>query len=145
MNLFDDIVNTSAIPETLFILKQHLPSILMAQCFNDEEIPFAIEVQKTELGHLFEHILLEYLCKLKLANGSTEASFSGRTYWNWKKDPRGTFHIVIRTGYANAAIFPLALEQTIQLMKILLHSIQLSVSIPIPQVAPQVILQTRAD
>lgn len=118
MKLFDDErVNTSHIPTIVQKLQKHLPNVLLTECFNEDGLPFYIEVQNTEIGHLFEHVLLEYLCQLKINKGFDEATFSGRTRWNWAKDPMGTFHIRLTCGIKDADILPLAVEKTIDLMK----------------------------
>lgn len=117
-------VNTGYIPFVDEILEKHLPTVLLTQCFNDENLPFAMEVKSTEIGHLFEHILLEYLCQIKIAKGAQSAVFSGKTSWNWLKDPRGKFHIRLTCGSRDADILPLALEKTIHLMKIVLGTEQ---------------------
>jgi hypothetical protein len=122
MQLFGQIVNTTQIPKTYDFLHKFLPAILRAQCFNDDKLPFKKEVCHTEIGHLFEHILLEYLCIEKLALGFNRASYQGVTHWNWKKDPRGTFHIIIDSGSGDAAFFPKALQKTMQLMELILDS-----------------------
>lgn len=117
MHIFGNHVHTGSMPHTTELLKEFLPTIFYAQCFNEKHIPFQKEVMRTELGHLFEHILLEYLCILKLQKGYTEASFSGQTDWNWDKDPRGLFRIKITAGNDDWDIFPLALRQAKQLFE----------------------------
>lgn len=117
MSVMTALVNTRDIPWTLMLLQEQLPSILHSTCYNDDNIPFAIEVQHTEIGHLFEHILLEYLCEEKLRKGYDEVSFSGRTRWNWQEDPYGLFHIIIQMNIADKDIFPIALEKSISLIK----------------------------
>lgn len=121
MQLLNNRVNTSDIPLVVDLLNQHLPNVLLTQCFNEEDLPFDVEVKNTEIGHLFEHILLEYLCQLKIGKGSVNASYSGRTSWNWVRDPMGTFHIRLSCGIKDADILPLAVEKTISLMKVLLQ------------------------
>ncbi len=123
MQLFTKIVNTQAIPLTLSILKKSLPSILQSQCFNDKKLPFSEELQETEVGHLFEHILLEYLCISKLSHGYKRASYSGVTNWNWRKDPWGTFHITIYTGIKDVTILPKALGKSIDLTNSILQTV----------------------
>lgn len=112
-------VNTKDIPSTYNLLSKKLPSVLKSQCFNDKHLPFGKEVRQTEFGHLFEHVLLEYLCILRSQDGS-DAVFSGVTDWNWYQDPRGTFHITIHSGMEHADIFPKAFEKTKKLMELLL-------------------------
>jgi hypothetical protein len=65
MQSFGEHVHTGHIPFIEDLLKKYLPTVLLTQCYNDEQLPFAQEVKDTEIGHLFEHILLEYLCQLK--------------------------------------------------------------------------------
>lgn len=121
MDLLYNQINTKEIPFITDLLKENLPSVLATTCYNDFNLPFDIEVQNTEIGHLFEHILLEYLCQNRLAKGAKRATFSGRTKWNWRRDPFGRFHIHLTCGRKDADILPIALEQTVNLMKLLLE------------------------
>lgn len=121
MELAIPFVSTKDFPATVSVLKRRLPSILKSQCFNDENLPFLHEVRATEIGHLFEHILLEYLCMLKLLKGSSDVTFSGTTNWNWYRDPRGMFHIRVNAGFTEADIFPEALERSITLLQEILQ------------------------
>src|SRR4051812_9400342 len=89
MQILNSPISTSRIPSVVEVLREHLPNVLMTQCFNDENLPFVVEVRNTETGHLFEHILLEYLCQLKIAKGHRRASYVGRTTWNWLRYPKG--------------------------------------------------------
>jgi len=120
MQLHRNEVNTSHLPFIVDLLKMNLPNVLSTRCFNDENLPFREEVRNTEIGHLFEHILLEYLCQLKIAKGFNRASFAGRTRWNWIKDPRGKFHIHLNCGMKDSDILPVAIEKTVSLMKFIL-------------------------
>jgi hypothetical protein len=122
MKLFTPTVNTRDIPWTYSFLKKNLPGILSAKCFNEENLPFAIEVRKTEIGHLFEHILLEYLCQEKLLKGYDRAMFSGNTKWNWKRDPWGMFHIYINMHASDTDIFPTALKKSIALLTMIIRN-----------------------
>lgn len=133
MRLFTDFVNTSEIPATFAILERNLPSILKAKCYNYENLPFFKEVRQTEIGHLYEHILLEYLCKHKISKGVSSAEFSGVTNWNWKKDPRGTFHIKINAGFSLKDIIIPSLEKSTFLIKQIISTApSLKVSQPLP-------------
>lgn len=120
MKLLVPIVNTCELPHTFHFLYKSLPSILKSQCYNPDNLPFHKEVQQTEIGHLFEHILLEYLCLIKLELGYQKASFRGRTDWNWKKDPKGTFHIFITINSKDLLFLPQALDKSILLLKSLM-------------------------
>jgi len=115
------IVNTKDITDTASILQMYLPSVLYSTCFNDDKLPFAVEVQATEIGHLFEHILLEYLCYFKLLTGEKSAEYSGVTKWNWEKDPWGVFNITINAGLDEFEIFAQAMQQTILLTQYILN------------------------
>ncbi len=120
MQLYGTEVNTSNIPYIVDLLHMKLPNVLLTKCFNDDNLPFRDEVRNTEIGHLFEHILLEYLCQLKIAKGYNRASYAGRTRWNWVKDPKGKFHIHLTCGVKDADILPLAVQKTVDLMKIVM-------------------------
>lgn len=115
-------VNTRTLPFTYTMLSLHLPSVMQAQCFNDAHLPFSKEVKATEIGHLFEHILLEYLCLLKIGSGCKYSTYSGNTSWNWLRDPQGVFHITVDAGKNDMALFQKALQRTIILMKTILMS-----------------------
>jgi hypothetical protein len=120
MDLFYNQLSTANVPFLVEMLQQELPSVLLATCYNDLGLPFNVEVRDTEIGHLFEHILLEYLCQHKIEKGARQATFSGRTKWNWKRDPLGRFYIHLSCGKKDSDILPLALEKTVSLMKVIL-------------------------
>ncbi|HVZ58880.1 MAG TPA: hypothetical protein VG935_03980 [Patescibacteria group bacterium] len=115
-------ISTADFPMTYELLKLYLPSIFRCTCYNDDHVPFAQEVTQTELGHLFEHILLEYLCMIKLENGLDQAEYEGRTDWNWIRDPRGTFHIVIQAKSEEIIVLQEALNRTMKLMNVILST-----------------------
>jgi len=121
MALFIPTVSTKDLSSTIPVLERFLPSVLDSTCFNDEKLPFALEVRSTEIGHLFEHILLEYLCYFKLQNGFTNAEYSGVTRWDWGRDPFGVFHITINTGNEDAEIISQAMKQSILLLQMILN------------------------
>jgi hypothetical protein len=120
MDLLYNQLNTQEIPTIVTLLENNLPSVLTTTCYNDKNLPFNEEVQNTEIGHLFEHILLEYLCQHKLAKGARQATYAGKTKWNWTRDPMGRFHIHLTCGKKDADILPPALEKTVELMKVIL-------------------------
>jgi hypothetical protein len=122
MSLLTPYYHTTYLPNTYKTLKTLLPSVLKTECFNDSGLPFDTEVKNTEIGHLFEHILLEYLCQLKIKGGHKRASFRGVTNWNWKRDARGTFHISIDISPKDVIYLDIAMEKSIVLLnKILAH------------------------
>lgn len=130
MTLFGSILTTDKLPATYTVLSKMLPQIFTSKCFNDDKLPFEQEVRRTEVGHLFEHVLLEYLCDYKIAKGFKDVAYSGQTCWNWRKDPYGVFHIYITSGYEDADIFPLALGKTIQLVKAIMSYREVPQSVP---------------
>ena len=121
MDVLYNQLNTAEIPYLTETLEENLPSVLWTTCYNDLDLPFSVEVRNTEIGHLFEHILLEYLCQHKIAKGASRATYAGRTKWNWTRDPLGRFHIRLTCGSKDADILPPALEKTVALMKIILE------------------------
>lgn len=121
MALLTSFYHTSFLPRTQEILHSNLPEVLKTQCFNDSDLPFNIEVKNTEIGHLFEHIILEYMCQLKIANGYKKASFRGVTKWNWRKDARGTFHIKIDVRPTDIIFLENALQKSMALLNRILQ------------------------
>lgn len=120
MELFTNTVNTNEIPVVYAILKRNLPSIFYSTCFNQSNLPFSVEVRRTEIGHLFEHILLEYLCHIKSSLGSKNVQFSGVTNWNWNKDKYGIFHIDVTAGEDDQYVFKEALKKSVFLINLIL-------------------------
>lgn len=122
--------HTKHLPLTHSILENILPQILHNECFNDSNLPFKEEVKNTEIGHLFEHIILEYLCQIKVKNGHRKASFAGVTEWDWKRDTKGTYHIKIKMNKKDKIFFESALNESINLLnKILIGTSSVSNSI----------------
>jgi hypothetical protein len=116
MQAFSGVETTDDLPAAIRVLKQKLPNIFTSQCFNDQNLSFFEEAQHTEIGHLFEHILLEHLCATKAALGFDMVEFAGVTRWNWHKNPRGSFSIEISANQEDRIIFNEALKKTIHLM-----------------------------
>ncbi len=122
MSMSVKVLHTSYLPHTSGILQKLLPSIFSSVCFNDNNNSFIEEVKNTEIGHLFEHILLEYLCIEKLNKGYSDASFKGVTNWNWKEEPLGTFHIIVDIAWEERNFIEPALEKSIKLINFILSS-----------------------
>lgn len=134
MRLLIPEVNTKNFPQTSSILRIYLPSIFNSTCYNSDNLPFSKEVLQTEIGHLFEHILLEYLCLLTLEQGAEQVVYEGVTNWNWLRDPRGTFHITIHGSIEGLDVFNEALRRTMELTNlILLRQNSLMTTLPIPE------------
>ena len=133
MEIYTAEINTCMIPQTLPYLMTKLPSVLKTQCFNDKKLPFMKEVRKTEMGHLFEHILLEYLCMEKMEEGATDVVYNGVTWWDWQKEQEGSFHIQVDCGLADNITLAKALGKTILLVEGLYQTITPSLSVPLQQ------------
>ncbi len=133
MEVLTSVMNTAELPETYHILRQLLPRVLKTRCFNPGNLSFSKEVKQTEIGHLFEHILLEYLCQAKLASGLDEVTVRGDTSWDWINTSRGTFKITINSALEDSQILAESLTKTIKLANLIMTSgIELN---PIQQMA----------
>lgn len=124
MALKQDIFNTRELPQTYACLQRSLPSVLQSTCYNEDNYPFQTEVLHTEIGHLFEHILIENLCLLKLAQEYKSVEYSGVTKWNWIVYPKGSFHITISAGQTDRNIFAEAMGKSIALVTTIINSSQ---------------------
>lgn len=122
MEMTQPYFNSFSFPQTIVILRQFLPQIFTHLCFNTKDLPFYQEACQTELGHLFEHILLEHLRQLKIKAGFENPIYKGETCWNWNLEKEGTFHIEINTGREDLTILQLAVERSIILMDLILSS-----------------------
>jgi hypothetical protein len=96
--------------------QSELSSILKCHCFNSGQLPFAEEIKNTEIGHLFEHVLLEYLCKEKIKLGHSSAQYAGHTQWNWDINPLGFFQIRIKIDKEEKGLLDSALKNTMALL-----------------------------
>lgn len=122
MQLHSPLVNTRYLPQTLQLLEKELPSVLTTECFNEKKMSFAKEVVQTEIGHLFEHLILENLYMFAKTNRKSQLEFNGITSWNWETEPWGLFHVKIDAGYKNILNFKSALTQSVFLTEKIMHS-----------------------
>ena len=67
IQFFTSFYTTKPMPQTIPMLELMIPRIFAHQCFNNYNRSFKKEAAETELGHLFEHILLEFLCQFKFS------------------------------------------------------------------------------
>jgi len=116
MQMKSPLLTTSKLPHTHAVLSLQLPNIHSSRCFNIAHLPFSEEVRNTEIGHLFEHILLEYIHQLKVLSQQKSTLISGETSWNWHKDPPGVFHITLSVGAAETNLFLTALTKSRKLL-----------------------------
>lgn len=121
MRLHISQVTTRDFPRTAQMLEKLLPTIFAHRCLNVGELPFSQEVLATELGHLFEHITMEYLHQF------TNNKIRGETVWDWNKEPRGTFHIYLDSPKSDAVLLSRAVSSASKLMTdILANSLDLA-------------------
>ncbi len=73
------------IPRSLFRLFPHLAH---HTCHNGNNYSFKREAMATEVPHLLEHLIIELQ-----AQAQHHEILKGETQWNWRVDPRGTFHV----------------------------------------------------
>jgi hypothetical protein len=109
------LVSTAHIPCVIRVLKRELPGVFTTKCFNYSKHSFLKEAARTELGHLFEHILLEQLSDIKTQFGFNNFTINGLTTWNWYKYPRGTFHITIDVSVRERLMFYRALAKSVKI------------------------------
>ena len=90
-------ITTADLPHTYEVVSKIYPEVFKTQCFNSLQLPFSEEIKCTELGHLFEHFLIQSLLDAHIKNNpQIDACIDATTDWNWQRDPRGTFHIHIK-------------------------------------------------
>jgi len=73
------------VPQGLFRLFPHLSR---HKCHNGNGYSFRREAMATEVPHLLEHLIIELQ-----AQAQHHDVLKGETQWNWRVDPRGTFHV----------------------------------------------------
>lgn len=75
------------LPRRLFRL---FPQLNKHKCDNDFGYSFKRECQDTELPHLLEHLIIEIQSQVQ-----PQDVLRGQTVWDWRRDPRGRFHLYI--------------------------------------------------
>lgn len=133
MHLKTPFQTTKALPHTHDMLHECLPGVLCTRCYNKENLPFKEKVKDTNIAHLFEHILLEYLREEKLRTGAEHVSYRGVTSWDWRdgKDPKGMYRIKVTISRDETMVLKNALRKAIELVERLLNGLQ-----PVPVPAP---------
>lgn len=121
---FDDhIITTQNMKNVVSFFEEQLPSVLETKCFNEQHLPFRVEIIKTELAHLFEHIILVLLCQAKAARGGKDITFSGETNWDWEVTPKGLFTISLSVKKHDAGLLQEVLPQASQLIDTFLATV----------------------
>lgn len=111
------VVNTKSLPFTHSFLSDQFPSVLKTECFNDYNLPFDEEVKMTEIGHLFEHMVLDELCALEVKQGEKSVTHEGVTSWNWVIENEGVFHITIDSPFASDTFLHGAVKKAIDALE----------------------------
>lgn len=144
LEMFDTRINTRHLPLTVNYLERHFPTVLDTQCFNEEGLSFREEVKETEIGHLFEHIIIDELCLLKLDSGFDFATYNGNTSWNWEREKEGLFHIIIDIGSSDNNLLEKALDKAIFFLELLFRESENPTLNPplIPAQFPQLLLHS---
>ncbi len=75
------------LPQTLFRLFPHLAK---HKCDNGQGYTFRRKCCKTEIPHLFEHLIIELQ-----AQAQPVEVLRGETQWNWRIDPRSRFYVFV--------------------------------------------------
>lgn len=79
---------TDAIPELPVSLFRLFPHLAEHRCHNEYGYSFRREARCTEIPHLLEHLIIELQTQAQ-----RHEVLKGETQWNWRVDPRGTFHV----------------------------------------------------
>ena len=97
---------SSQIPNLADNLLQLMPSLRNHLCVNRNGLRFEEEVEDSELGHVFEHVILSILSQRGMC-------VRGQTTWNWHHDPLGTYQVTIHTGKKLAVKESLLIAQAV--------------------------------
>lgn len=127
MSLKTSFQTTKSLPHTYETLNTYLPGVLCTKCFNADNLPFEEKVKDTNIAHLFEHILLEYLIdERKKDNCDEKVTYRGVTTWDWRegKDPVGTYRITVSVSQEETMVLHNALRKAIELVERLLKGMQ---------------------
>lgn len=114
--IYNPAIYTKDLPATVEVLSKNVPSIFANRCYNGRKFSFKKEVENTEVGHLFEHLILE--CLKILAFGKYgKADFKGQTFWDWKTEKERKFNIVVYSDQNYKDIFEIALKRAVVIME----------------------------
>ena len=79
---------TESAPHLPIGLFKLFPHLAHHKCHNEGGYSFKREAMATEVPHLLEHLIIELQ-----ARAQRHEVLKGETQWNWRVDPRGTFHV----------------------------------------------------
>ena len=86
----DEHLRTSALPDLPARAMTLLPGLRGHRCDNGAGLTFAQELADTEVAHLFEHVAVELM-----ALAGSPDTLAGRTTWDFRRDGRGVFHVLV--------------------------------------------------
>lgn len=115
-------LTTQTLPNTVWLLSYYLPAIVNHKCINDENLPFISEAANTEIAHLFEHILIECICREYSKLGDKSVVAKGVTRWHSTRFYEGEFYIDIEVSNLSETIFAIAMERATTIMEKVLAS-----------------------
>lgn len=100
--------NTRDKPHLARGLFRMLPRLKKHRCYNDGNLSFQREAACTEIAHLMEHLVLELQAVTLCGRG-----IRGVTYWNWREEPTGQFHVDVDAPHPGVALGAVWLAQRI--------------------------------
>lgn len=100
--------NTSDKPYLAKDLFRILPRLKKHRCYNDNHQSFQREAASTEIAHLLEHLVLELQAVTLCGRG-----IRGVTYWDWRQEPTGHFHVDVDAPHPGVALGAIALAERI--------------------------------
>lgn len=100
--------NTSAKPHLARGLFRMLPRLKKHRCYNEGNLSFQREAASTEIAHLMEHLVLELQAVTLCGRG-----IRGVTYWDWREEPTGYFHVDVDAPHPGVALAAIHLAQRI--------------------------------
>jgi hypothetical protein len=83
-----DRCTTDCVPHVHKGVFRLFPNLSRHKCHNGNGYSFRKEARATEVPHLLEHLIIELQ-----AQAQHHDVLKGETQWNWRVDPRGTFHV----------------------------------------------------
>lgn len=128
MQLKTPFTTTKYIPHTYDFFVNNFPGVLETKCYNKENLPFCEKVKDTQIGHLFEHVLLQILAE------ENNKHFRGVTEWDWRegKDPLGKYYITVSVSQNEMHLLNKALQKAVELIEQLLGGLKPQpVSVPV--------------
>lgn len=84
---------TDTLPGFSKRLLSFLPQLRIHACHNDAHKSFSMELENTEVAHVFEHVVVELVAQL---GRHPRSEIRGKTAWNFAVDGQGVYRVRIR-------------------------------------------------